>query len=112
MQESDTEALEDNMSAAGAEQEDYPPPRDAIGDARRYREEGSNLCEKPWAPISCAEAFKLASWFIESKVSKTQINEYFGSGIGNSTSIGYSSMHTLENHLRHLDLYVPYLQWF
>ena len=58
------------------------------------------------------QAFKLASWFIESKVSKTQINEYFSSGFGNSTSFGYSSIQTLENYLRHLDLYAPDLEWF
>ena len=112
MQESDTEAPEDNMSSVAPEKEDYPRAGEAIGDVRGYTEERSNLCEEPWAPFSCAEAFKLASWFIESKVSKTRINEYFSSGIGNSTLVGYSSMHTLENHLRHLDRYGPYLQWF
>jgi hypothetical protein len=112
MQESDTEALEDNMSSVAAGQEDYPRAGEAIGEVRGYKEERSTLCEEPWAPFSCAQAFKLASWFLESKVSKTRINEYFSSGIGNSTSVGYSSMHTLENHLRHLDPYGPYLQWF
>ena len=57
------------------------------------------------------QGFKLASWFIESKVSKTGINDYFSNRIGNSTSVGYSSMHTLENLLLHMDPYSPYLQW-
>ena len=97
IQGSNTEGLEDNMSSVGAEQEDYPRAGEAIEDVRGYAEECSNLCEEPsWAPFSCAEAFKLASWFIESKVSKTRINEYFSSGIGNLTSVSYSSMHALR----------------
>jgi len=34
------------------------------------------------------------------------------SGLGNAESVGYSSMHTLENHLRFQDPYSQYLQWF
>ena len=114
MHESVTEALdsEDCTSSVAAEQEDYSPAGEAIGEVRGYLEERSNLCEEPWAPFSCAQAFKLTSWFIQSKVSNTRINEYFSSGMGNSTSVGYSSMHTLENHLRHLDPSAPYLQSF
>ena len=111
-QEPDTEVLEDNTYPVAAEQEDYPGAGGAIGEVEGYKEERCNLCEKPWAPFACAQGFKLASWFIESKVSKTRINDYFSNGIGNSTSAGYSSMHTLENLLRHLDPYGPYLQWF
>ena len=114
MQDSDIEAhnSEDSTPSVAAEQEDYPRAGEAIGEVRGYLEEHSNLCEEPWAPFSCAQACKQASWFIESKVSKTWINEYSSSGIRNSTSVGYSSMHTLENHLQHLDPYAPYLQWF
>ena len=110
MQESDTEALKDKISSVAVEQENCLHGGEAIEDLRGYTEEHSNLCEEPWAPFSCAKAFKLASWFIESKVSKTRTNEYFSSGIRNTTSVGYCSMHTLENHLRHLDLYTLYLQ--
>jgi len=74
-------------------------------------EESRDLCENPWAPFASAQGFKLGSWFIESKVSKMQINHYFSNGIGNSTSVSYSSMHTLENLLRHWDPYSPYPQW-
>ena len=89
----------------------YPGAGEAIGEVKEYKEESRDLCENPWAPLASAQGFKLASWFIESKVSKTRINDYFSNGIGNSTSVGYSSMHTLENLLRHLDPYSPYLQW-
>jgi len=49
---------------------------------------------------------------MEGKVSKSRINQYFSSGLGDAESVGYSSMHTLENHLRLLDLYSQYLPWF
>jgi len=107
----ETEVLEDNTYPVGAEQEDYPYAGEAIGEVKEYKEEYRDLCENPWAPFASAQGFKLASWFIESKVSKTRIKDYFLNSIGNSTSIGYSSMHTLEKLLRHLDPYSPYLQW-
>ena len=102
----------ESVVPVSAEQEDYPCAGEAIGEVKGYKEEHSNLCENPWLPVACAQAFKLASWFIESKVSKTRINYYFSNGIGNLTSVGYSFTHTLENHLRHLDPYGLYLQLF
>jgi len=50
------------------------------------------------------------SEFIEGKVPKSQINEYFSSGVGNASSAGYSSMHTLKNLLQVLDPHSTYLQ--
>jgi len=109
--EHETQVLEDNTYTVAAEQKDYPGAGEAIGEVKDYKEECRDLCETPWAPFAPAQGCKLASWFIESKVSKRRINHYFSNGIGNSTSIGYSSMHTLENLLPHLDPYSPYLEW-
>jgi len=109
--EPETEVLEDNTYPVAAEQGDYPGAGEAIGEVKEYKEECRDLCENLWAPLASAQGFKHASWFIVSKVSKTRINDYFSNGIGNSTSVRYSSMHTLENLLRHLDPYSPYLQW-
>jgi len=109
--EPETEVLEDNTYPVAAEQEDYPAARAAIGEVKEYKEECRDVCENPWAPFASAQGFKLASWFIESKVSKTQINDYFSHGIRNSTPVGYSSRHMLDNLLRHLDPYSLYLQW-
>jgi len=109
MREPETEVLVDNTYPVAAEQEDYPGAGEVIGEVKEYKEECRDLCENPWAPFASAQGFKLASWFIESKVSKRRINDYFSNGIGNWTSVGYSSMHTLENLLRHLDPYSPYL---
>jgi len=108
--EHETNVLENNTYPVAAEQEDYPGAGEAIGEVKEYKKECRDLCENPWALFASAQGFKLASWFLESKVSKRRINDYFLNSIGNSTSLGYSSMQTLENHLRHLDPYSPYLQ--
>jgi len=107
----ETEVLEDNTYPVAAEEEDYLTAGEAIGEVKEYKEECRDLYENTWAPFASAQGFKLASWFIESKVAKRRINDYFSHGIGNSTSVGYSSIHKLEYLLRHLDPYSPYLQW-
>ena len=110
--ESDIAVLDDATSASAGKQIRYEGPGEVIGDVHAFEDEHSNLCEDPWAPFNSAQGFKLPSWFIDGKVSKSRINEYFSSGLGNAESVGYSSMHTLENHLRLLDPYSQYLQWF
>ena len=85
------------------------PAGNVIGEVAGFEDEHRKLCADPWAPFNSAEGFKLASWFIDGKVSKTRINDYFLSGIGNAESVGYSYMHMLENHLRFLDPYSQYL---
>ena len=95
--EPEPEVLEDNTYPVAGEQEDYPGTGEAIGEVKVYMEESRYLGENPWAPLASAQGFKLACWFIESKVSTTRINDCFSNGIGISTSVGYSSMHTLEN---------------
>jgi len=75
--EPETEVLEDNTYPVAAEQEEYPGAGEAIGEVKEYKEGCRDLCENPWAPFASAQGFKLASWFIERKVSKTQINDYF-----------------------------------
>jgi len=98
--EPETEVLEDNTYPVAAEQEDYPRAGEAIGEVKEYKVECRDLCENQWAPLASAQGFKPGSWFMESQVSKTRINDYFSNGIGNSTSVGYSSIHTLEKLLR------------
>jgi len=109
---SDSEIPDDSTSSLPGRQEHYPCAGEAIGDVDSFEQENSNRCEDPWALFTCAQGFKLASWFIKSKVPKSRINEYFSSGLGSSALVGYSSMHTLENHLRSLDPLGLYLQWF
>jgi len=108
----DTEIPDDSMSSLPGSEEYYPRAGDAIGDIDGFEQENSNLCEDPWAPFSCKQGLKLASWFIQSRVSKSRMNEYFWGGLGSSVLVGYSSMPTLENRLRSLDPHRLYLEWF
>ena len=99
-------------SSAPSEPSCYQGSEESIGDVEGFHEEHRNLYEDPWVPFASEHGFKLASWFIESKVSKGRINEYFSNGLDNSTDAGYRSMYTLEKHLRELDPYGQYPQWF
>jgi len=89
----------------------YEGAGESIGDVKGFEQEQRNLCQHPWSLFSIVHGFKLASWFIEGKLPKSRINEYFSSGLGNASSAGYSSMHTLENLLQPLDPHSAYLQW-
>ena len=100
----DTEIPDDSMPCLPGRQEHYPCTGEAIGDVDGFEQEHINLCEDQWAPFSSAYGFKLVSWFILGKVTKWRINEYLSSSLGNSMLVDYWSMHTLENHLRSLDL--------
>jgi len=68
--ESDAEVF-DTTSACAGKQNHFEGVGEVIGDVARFDEEHSNLCADPWAPFNSAEGFKLASWFIDGKVSKT-----------------------------------------
>jgi len=100
-QEPDTEDLKHNTYPVTAEQEDYLGTGEANGKAKEYNEERRDFCDNSFAFFACTQGFtEPPSWFIESKVSNTRIHNYFSNGIGNSTSVGYSFMHILENLLR------------
>jgi len=77
MQELETEVTEYNWHPVAAEQKAYPGTREANRVVKEYNEKCRVLYENPWALFDCIQGFKLASWFIESKVSKTQIHNYF-----------------------------------
>jgi len=109
--ESDTEILNETASPLPSKPMPYEGAGESIGDVKGFEQEQSNLCQHPWSPFSSAHSFKLASWFIKGKVPKSRIKEYFSSGLGNASSAGYRSMHTLENLVQALDPHTAYLQW-
>jgi len=102
----------DTTSACAWKQKHFEDAGEVIGDVAGFEDKHSNLFADSGAPFNSVEGFKLASWFIDGKVSKARIKDYFSSGLGNAESVAYSSMHTLENHLRFLDPYSQYRQWF
>jgi len=108
---SDTEILNETASPLPNKPMLYEGAAESIRDVQGFEQEQRNLSEHPWSPFSSAHGFKLAALFIEGKVPKSRINEYFSSGLGNTSSAGYTSMHTLENLLQALDPHSAYLQW-
>jgi len=81
--ESDAEVFA-TTSPCARKQNHFEGAGEVIGVVAGFEDEHSNLCADPWAPFNSAEGFKLASWFIDGKVSKTRINDYFSSGLGNA----------------------------
>jgi len=85
--ESDAEVFDTTSTCAG-KQNHVEGAGEVMGDVAAFEDEHSNLCADPCAPSNSAEGFKLASWFIDGKVSKTRINDYLSRGLGNAESVG------------------------
>ena len=68
--ESDTEILGNSTSSLPARQEHFERATDAFRDVNGFEREHHNLCNDPWAPFTSVSSFKLASWLIQTKVSK------------------------------------------
>ena len=79
--ESDTEMLNGTPGPLAGKQTHYEASREAVRDVNGFEQECGDLSEDPWAQFTSAHGFKLASWFIQNKVSKSQINEYFTNGL-------------------------------
>ena len=86
--ESDTEMLNGTPGSLAGQQTHYEGSGEAVGDVNGFEQECDILSKDPWAPFTSAHGFKLASWFIQNKVSKSQINEYFTNRLGNSSLAG------------------------
>jgi len=68
--ESDTEVFDDATSPSPGKPIHYEGAGQVIGDVDGFEHEYSNLYDDPWAAFNSEQAFQLASWFIEGKVSK------------------------------------------
>jgi len=108
---SDTEILNETASLLPIKPMLYEGAGESIADVKGFKPEQSNPSQHPWFPYSSADSFKLASLFIEGKVHKSRINEYFLTSLGHASSAGYCSMYTLENLLQALYPHSAYLQW-
>ena len=74
--DSNTKAYNQHTSQ-GAQPGHYTDAGEAMGDIQGYQEDNRYLCENLCAPFTSGKGFQLASWFFESKVPKSQINDYF-----------------------------------
>ena len=69
------------------------------------------MLEEPWSPFSSELDFNLASWFVQSKVAKTRIDDYFGKGLGGMERGSFRFAYSLEKQLETLDPFREYLSW-
>ena len=67
--ESDTEMLSGTRGSSAGKQTNYEGSGEAVGDVNGFEQECDILSKDPWAPFTSAHSFKLASWFIQNKVS-------------------------------------------
>lgn len=72
-------------------------------------EEG--LLKDPWRPFQTLDDFKLAKWFIMSKVPRSRIDEYFAVGLSKSSSPCFGSAYKLDQYIEALDPYQHLLAW-
>ena len=69
------------------------------------------MLEQPWSQFSSERDFNLASWFVQSKVAKTRIDDYSGNGLGGMERSSFRFAYSLEKQLETLDLFSEYLAW-
>jgi len=81
MKNTNTKASEEHTSER-PQQNHYTDTGEAIGDVQEYQEDHTFLFKNPWVPFTREQDFKLASWFIESKIPKSRINYYFTYRVG------------------------------
>ena len=70
-----------------------------LGDVNVYEELNQAMLEEPWCPFASKRDFNLASWFVQSKVAKTRIDDYFGKGLGGMERRSFRSVYSLEKQL-------------
>jgi len=74
-----------------------------LGEVAGYTELNKAMTDDPWSLFSSENYFNLVSWFVRSKVAKSQIDAYFVEGLGGTDSRSFRSAYTLRQHLDILD---------
>jgi len=110
--DSDTEDVSHPpVRARPSGQETIPGAGRPLGEVAGYTELNKAMTDDPWSPFSSEDDFNLASWFVRSKVAKSQIDAYFAQGLGGTDSRSFRSAYTLRQHLDVLDPFREYLVW-
>jgi len=73
--EFDPDIPDESTSSLSSSLEHYTQDGAPIRHIDRFEQQNSTPCEDQLAPFSCAPGYKLVSWFILSKVSKSRNNE-------------------------------------
>ena len=82
-----------------------------LGNVIGYVEHNRAMTDDPWSPFSSESDFNLASWFVRSKVSKSQIDDYFRKDLGERDAGSFQSAFSLRKQLEVLDPFGEYLTW-
>jgi len=92
-------------------QETIPGAGRPLGEVAGYTELNKAMTEDPWRPFSSENDFNLVSWFVRSKVAKSQIDAYFAEGLGGTNSRSFRSAYTVRQPLDILDPFHECLVW-
>jgi len=68
------------------------------------------MTDDPWNPFQSEDDFNLASWLVQSKVAKSQIDAYFAEGLDGTDSRSFRSAYTMRQHLDILDPFGEHLE--
>lgn len=82
-----------------------------IGNVPRKQQYEEGLLADPWRPFHTLDDFKLANWFITSKVPRSRIDEYFAIGLSKSPTPCFKSAYKLDQYIKALDPYQHLLEW-
>ena len=108
MQDSDTENIS-HLLARGhpsSGEETIPGTGRPLGEVSGYTELNKAMTDNLWSPFASEHNFNLASWFVRSKVAKSQIDMYFAEGLGGTNSKSFQSANTLRQQLNVLDTFL------
>jgi len=110
--DSDTEDVSDRpVRVDPSGQETIPGPGRLSGEVAGYTELNKAMTDDPWSPFSSENDPNLASWFVRSKVAKSQITKYFAEGLSSTHSRSFRSAYTLRQPFDILDPFREYLVW-
>jgi len=110
--DSDTEEVSHTpVSVRPSGQETIPDASRPLGEVAGYTELNNARTDDPWSPFSSENNFNFATWFVQSKVAKLQIDAYIAEGLGGTDSRSFRSAYTLRKHLDILDPFREYLVW-
>ena len=108
--DSDTEDVSHPpVSVRPSGQETIPAAGRPLGEVAGDTELNKAMTDDSWSPFSSENNFNLASWFVRSKVAKSQIYAYFAEGLGRTDSRSFRSAYTLQQYLDILDPFREYL---
>jgi len=76
-------------------QETIPGTGRPLGEVAGYTELNKAMTDDSWSPFSSENNFNLASWFVWSKIAKSQIDAYFAEGLGGTDIRTFRSAYCL-----------------